>query len=262
MCAPESAWGTPWLAQVGRAAPWLVPSGRTPPPQIGRGRRGCGRGGHHPPLRPGAAGVSPSRPARPPGLPDPAGIRRFRKGVHRPMYFLHSPSGEASFPWGRAEAQPSPPLAPRPPGLETQGKPVCPFASHLWWPVRAPQEVQGPPLQPFPSYSGSLLLSLAMVFTGPSPVDAGYCAESYSPWLTWPRHRPRQGSEASRGEVPPLERGTCCLPAFTPIPSRFFVAFLPTRFRSSGYSSTRRQGRTPGGATRSREGIAPSPLQA
>ena len=42
----------------------------------------------------------------------------------------------------------------------------------------------------------------------------------------------------------------------------FFVAFLPTRFRSSGYSGTERQGRTPGGATRSREGIAPSPLHA
>ncbi len=63
----------------------------------------------HPPIRPGAAGVSPSRPARPPGLPDPAGIRRFRKGVHRPMFPSDSPSGEASFPLVGGEPRLSPP---------------------------------------------------------------------------------------------------------------------------------------------------------
>jgi len=29
----------------------------------------------------------------------------------------------------------------------------------------------------------------------------------------------------TRGGAPPLERGTCCLPAFTPIPSRFLLPF-------------------------------------
>jgi hypothetical protein len=109
MCAPESAWGA--VADPGRPGRAVAgPVGRTAPPQIGRGRRGCGRGGHHPPLRPGAAGVSPSRPARPPGLPDPAGIRRFRKGVHRHVLPSNSPSGEASFPWGRARGQALPPV--------------------------------------------------------------------------------------------------------------------------------------------------------
>jgi hypothetical protein len=126
------------------------PVGRAAPPQIGRGRRGCGCGGHHPPIRPGAAGVSPSRPARPPGLPDPVDIRRFRKGVHRPMFPSNSPSGEASFPWGESP-RPSPPLAPRPPGSGiSQGKPVRAFLAAIRQRVRAPQGVRGPPQQPFP----------------------------------------------------------------------------------------------------------------
>jgi hypothetical protein len=198
---PSTAWG----AVAGPVWPGRAvadPVGRVTPPQIGRGRRGCGRGGHHPPIRPGAAGWASGIPA---GSPLPRGSfwpsPFFRSFTPRSFRYI-SPSGEASFPWERARGGPSPPLAPRPPGLETQGKPVCPFASHFWWPVRAPQGVRGPPLQPFPSYSGSLPLSLAMVFTGPSPVHAGYCAESYSPWLTRVRHRPRQGSGRRAERLP------------------------------------------------------------
>jgi len=52
---------------------------------------------------------APSRPARPPGLPDPAGIRRFQG--RSPPYVLQTPhSGEASFPWGRARGQALPPV--------------------------------------------------------------------------------------------------------------------------------------------------------
>jgi hypothetical protein len=115
--------------------------------------------------------------------------------------------------------RPSPPLAPRPPGSGiSQGKPVCPFASRRFsrWPVRAPQGVRGPPQQPFPSYSGSLPLSLAMVFTGPSPVDAGYCAESYSPMANARPSSPPPRLRTTRGEVPPLERGTCTFPPSHP----------------------------------------------
>jgi hypothetical protein len=73
------------------------PVGRVTPPQIGRGRRGCGRGGHHPPIRPGAAGWASGIPA---GSPLPRGsfwpspfFRSFT-----PRRFRYSPSGEASFP--------------------------------------------------------------------------------------------------------------------------------------------------------------------
>jgi hypothetical protein len=158
--------------------------------------------------------------------------------------------------------RPSPPLAPRPPGLETQGRPVCPFASHRFsrWPVRAPQGVRGPPLQPFPSYSGSLPRFLTMVFTGPSPVNAGYCAESYSPWLTCLVIAPAK-AQRTREAAPPLERGTRCLPAFTPLPSRFF-RLSPYEVPELGVRPARdRQGRTPGGATRRREGVSPSPVR-
>jgi hypothetical protein len=60
-----------------------------------------------------------------------------------------------------------------------------------------------------------------MVFAGPSPVGAGYCAESYSPWLTWPRRRPRQGSEDTRSGSP-VRAWYAHLPAVTPVLSRFF----------------------------------------
>jgi hypothetical protein len=99
-----------------------------------------------------------------------------------------------------------------------------------------------------------------MVFTGPSPVDAGYCAESYSPWLTWPRRRSRQSSEASRGEVPALERGTRTFPPSHPYRPVFF-AFPPTRSQSSGYVRHETAGQDPRRGARRREGVSPSPVR-
>lgn len=101
---PPQATGTYWPGLLGRRA------------HLARDGRGCGAlVATYPPIRPGAAGVSPSRPARPPGLPDPAGIRRFRKGVHRPMFSkLPFRGGLLPAVGGEPEARPSPQLAPRP----------------------------------------------------------------------------------------------------------------------------------------------------
>jgi hypothetical protein len=70
---------------------------------------------------------------------------------------------------------------PRPPGLETQGKPVRAFLATNGGGFVHRRECGALHCSHSPSYWPGLPLSLAMVFTGPSPVDAGYCAESYSP---------------------------------------------------------------------------------
>ncbi len=106
---PSTAWG----AVAGPVWPGRAvadPVGRVTPPQIGRGRRGCGRGGHHPPIRPGAAGWASGIPA---GSPLPTlWIRGLRHsfGASRSATSYISPSGEASFPWGRARGQALPPV--------------------------------------------------------------------------------------------------------------------------------------------------------
>ena len=197
------------------------PVGRVTPPQTGRGRRGCGPlVATGPPLRPGAAGWASGIPAGSPLPRGPFWPSPFLRGS-TPRRFRYSPSGEASFPWGRAEAGPPPRQRRGPLGVESPRVSRSALSQATWWPVRAPQGVRGPPLQPFPSYSGSLPRSHAMVFTGPSPVDAGYCAELL-PMANARPSSPPPRLRTTRGAVPPLERGTRCLPAVTPVLSRFF----------------------------------------
>ena len=72
---------------------------------------------------------APSRPARPPGLPDPAGIRRFQG--RSPPYVLQTPlPGRPPSRGGEPEARPSPPLVPRPAlRVEAPRVPVQAFGS-------------------------------------------------------------------------------------------------------------------------------------
>ena len=107
------------------------PIGRTAPPQIGRGRRGCGRGGHLPSLEAGSGQLGLRDPGgeSPPHPVDPWPSPFFRSFT--PRRFRYSPSGEASFPWERARGGPSPALAPRPAlRVEAPRVPVQAFGSH------------------------------------------------------------------------------------------------------------------------------------
>jgi hypothetical protein len=206
------------------------PVGRTAPPQIGRGRRGCDPlVATYPPIRPGAAGWASGIPA---GSPLPRGSfwpSPFSFGAPRPADSDTPLPGRPPSRLSGESPRPGPPPRWRrgPLGWKPRVSRSALSQATTRWPVRAPQGVRGPPLQPFPSYSGSLPLSLAMVFTGPSPVDAGYCAESYSPWLTWPPHRPRQGSEDTRRGSPvraryllPSRLHTLAAALFSPFPLR------------------------------------------
>jgi hypothetical protein len=106
-------------------------------------------------------------PTLPLGRERPAGPPGSRRGVPSPVDpFGPGPSFGAPRPAdsdtplpgrpfsrcrGRAQGQALPPRVPRPPGRETQGKPVRAFlATAQRQRVRAPQGVRGPPLQPFP----------------------------------------------------------------------------------------------------------------
>jgi hypothetical protein len=140
------------------------------------------------------------------------------------MCFLQSPlpGRPPSRCRGRAEAQPSPPLAPRPPGLGTQGKPVCPFASHRNGggfvhrrecgalhcshsrPTRAVSPSPSPWFSPAPRAVTAALRHRVLPMANARPSS------------------PPPELRTMRGEAPPLERGTRCLPAVTPVPSRFF----------------------------------------
>jgi len=205
-CGPQLAWGTPWLALCGRA----------PPPQIGRGHRGwsCRPDrtvavavvATYPPLRPGAAGWASGIPAGSP-LPTPR-IRGLRHsfGASRPAASDISPlpGRPPSRCRGRAEAQPSPPLAPRPPGLETQGKPVRAFlASHR---VAAAgsctTQGTGPPTQPFPVVLTRSPPLPHHGFRRPLARSTPRYGTGYSPWLTCVPHRPRQGSGRHAKRLP------------------------------------------------------------
>ena len=75
---------------------------------------------------------APSRPARPPGLPDPAGIRRFQG--RSPPYVLQTPlPGRPLSRGGEPEARPSPPLVPRPAlRVEAPRVPVQAFGPRCW----------------------------------------------------------------------------------------------------------------------------------
>jgi len=188
--------------------------GRTAPPQIGRGRRGCG------PLVATTLPLGRERPAGPPGsrrgVPSPprgSVALALPSGLHAPQIPI-LPFRGGLLPVGESP-RPSPPLAPRPPELETQGKPVRAFLAATRQRVRAPQGVRGPPLQPFPivlarspplprrSFPGSLARSTPRYCTAVLPTA------NARPSSPPPRLR------TTRGEVPPLERGTRCLPAVT-----------------------------------------------
>jgi hypothetical protein len=137
---PPQATGTYWPGLLGRRA------------HLARDGRGCGAlVATYPPIRPGAAGWASGIPAGSPLPRGPFWPSPFLRGS-TPRRFRYSPSGGASFPCrGRAQGQALPPRVPRPPGLETQGKPVRAFlATAQRQRVRAPQGVRGPPPQPFP----------------------------------------------------------------------------------------------------------------
>jgi hypothetical protein len=214
--------------------PSVAPAARLePPPQatdtyrpgllgrrahLARDGRGCGPlVATHPPIRPGAAGWASGIPAGSPLLRGPFWPWPFLRGS-TPRGFRYSPSGEASFPWGRAEAQPSPQVVPRPPGSGiSQGKPVRAFlATAQRQRVRAPQGVRGPPLQPFPlvlarspplprhGFRRPLARSNAALRHRVLPT-ANARPSSPPPWL-----------RTTRGEVPALERGTGTFPPSRP----------------------------------------------
>jgi hypothetical protein len=176
-----------------------------------------------------------SRPDRalPLGRERPAGPPGSRRGVPSPVDpFGPRPSFGAPRPAdsdtplpgrpfsrcrGRAQGQALPPRVPRPPGRETQGKPVRAFlATAQRQRVRAPQGVRGPPPQPFPlvlarspplprrSFPGSLPRSRPRYCTAVLPT-ANARPSSPPPWL-----------RTTRGEVPALERGTGTFPPSRP----------------------------------------------
>jgi hypothetical protein len=87
---PPQATGTYWPGLLGRRA------------HLARDGRGCGAlVATYPPIRPGAAGWASGIPAGSPLLRGPFWPSPFLRGS-TPRGFRHSPSGEASFPWGRA----------------------------------------------------------------------------------------------------------------------------------------------------------------
>jgi len=216
---PPQATGTYWPGLLGRRA------------HLARDGRGCGAlVATYPPIRPGAAGWASGIPA---GSPLPRGSfwpSPFLRSS-TPRRFRYSPSGEASFPLSgeSLEAQGPPPRWRRGPlGWKPRVSRSALSQATTRWPVRAPQGVRGPPLQPFPSYSGSLPLSLAMVFAGPSRGQTPRYGTGYSPRLTWPRHRSRQSSEGITRRGSPV-RAWYALPSrlhalaaalFSPFPLR------------------------------------------
>jgi hypothetical protein len=101
---PPQATGTCWPGLLGRRA------------HLARDGRGCGAlVATHPPLRPGAAGWASGIPAGSPLPRGPFWPSPFLRGS-TPRRFRYSPSGEASFPWGRARG-------PGPPPRWCQGRP-------------------------------------------------------------------------------------------------------------------------------------------
>jgi hypothetical protein len=206
--------------------------GRTAPPQIGRGRRGCGHGGHHPPLRPGAAGWASGIPA---GTPLPRGPLAFAiLGASRPATSDISPLPGRPPSRGREpEAGPPPRWRRGPLGWKPRVSRSALSQATLRWPVRAPRRVRGP-LRSHSRPTQAVSPSPSPQFSpAPRAVNAAL------------RHRVLPTVNVASSSLPPelggiTRRGSPvrawyeCLPAFTPIPSRFFVAFPPTRFQELG----------------------------
>jgi len=112
---------------------------------------------------------------------------------------------------------PPPPLAPRPPGLETQGKPVRAFlATAQRQRVRAPQGVRGPPLQPFPLVLARSPPLPRRSFPGSLPQSTPRYCTAVLPTANARPSSPPPRLRTTRGEAPPLERGTCTFPPSHP----------------------------------------------
>ena len=192
--------------------------------------------------------------------PLPATPEASRPRTSESLGYSTFPSGSLSRSSGQG-LPPAPKWCRGPLGWTPQGKPVRAFLHPAnAGQVRAPHGVRGPSRSRSPSYSPGLPLSRAGFSPPPQGVQAPLRQRvlptahpsPFVPAATGPGSRPR-GSPVRPRYLP--------LAAFaTPWPLAW--PFPPTRFRSSGYSRHGQDFTDPRRAARSREGFAPSPLQA
>jgi hypothetical protein len=172
-------------------------------------------------------------PTLPLGRERPAGPPGSRRGVPSPVDpFGPRPSFGAPRPAdsdtplpgrpfsrcrGRAQGQALPPRVPRPPGLETQGKPVCPFASpRIAVAGSCTAGGTGPPTAAIPVL---LRQSPPLPRHGFHWPLAGRCrllCQELLPMANVASSTPPPRLRTTRGEVPALGRGTRTFPPSRP----------------------------------------------
>ena len=216
--------------------------------------------------------------ATPTSSPGSASSRRPPLGEVKRLFLRHlrlhapelpSPSGTPPSPRDpspgcRGRGCPPPPKRCRGPlGWKPQGKPVRAFLHPAnAGQVRAPHGVRGPPRSRSPSYSPGLPLSRAGFSPPPQGVQAPLRQRVLPTAHPLPHRLPPPRGIRGRGP-----RGSPVRPRYLPLaafatPWPLAWPFPPTRFRSSGYSRHGQDFTDPRRAARSREGFAPSPLQA
>ena len=234
------------------------PTGTASPP--GPGRPWLWRfGGHRPSLEAGSGRL---------GLRDPGGespppwtllALALPSGLHAPRIPI-LPFRGGLLPVGESRGRPSPQVVPRPPGRETQGKPVRAFlATAQRQRVRAPQGVRGPPPQPFPLVLARSPPLPRHGFRRPLARSNAALRHRVLPTANARPSSPPPRLRTTRGEVPALERGTRTFPPSRP--RRPLSRPFPLRGSGARGTPAREAGQDPRRGARRREGVAPSPVR-